>query len=139
LADVLDVVRARWVSQQAVKLAQAQGEQSLAAWKSGTEPTGLGEPRTISRVAALGLNASAINAVMSAKTNTLPAWVGVSLPNQGYVVVKVEQVLPAEGLGREQEQQYAQAWTAAESKAYVDSLKARYKAQILAPAPATLR
>jgi len=139
LVDVLDVVRARWVSQQAVKLAQAQGEQSLAAWKSGTEPTGLGEPRTISRVAALGLNASAINAVMSAKTNTLPAWVGVSLPNQGYVVVKVEQVLPAEGLGREQEQQYAQAWTAAESKAYVDSLKARYNAQILAPAPATLR
>lgn len=139
LTQVLDAVRARWISQQAVKLAQAQGEQSLAAWKSGTEPTGLGEPRTISRVAALGLNASAINAVMSAKTNTLPAWVGVSLPNQGYVVVKVEQVLPAEGLGREQEQQYAQAWTAAESKAYVDSLKARYKAQILAPAPATLR
>jgi peptidyl-prolyl cis-trans isomerase D len=136
---VVDAVRVRWVSQQAVKLAQVQGEQSLAAWKSGGAAAGLGEPRAVSRVAALGLNASAINAVMSASAQALPAWVGVSLPNQGYVVVKVEQVLPAEGLGREQEQQYAQAWSAAESKAYVESLKARYKAQILAPAPATLR
>jgi len=139
LAQVIDAVRARWVLQQAVKLAQAQGEQSLAAWKSGGAATGLGEPRTVSRVAALGLNTTAINAVMSASAATLPAWVGVSLPNQGYVVIKVEQVLPAEGLGREQEQQYAQAWSAAESKAYVESLKARYKAQILAPAPTAER
>jgi peptidyl-prolyl cis-trans isomerase D len=63
----------------------------------------------------------------------------VKLPSQGYVVVQVEQVLPAEGLGQAQDQQYAQAWTDAESKAYVESLKSRYKAQILAPAPAAQR
>lgn len=137
--QVKDAVRARWVSQRAVELAQAQGEQSLAAWKGGAAPTGLGESRTISRVAALGLSPDAVNAVMTASTQALPAWVGVKLPNQGYLVIQVEQVLPAEGLGAAQDQQYAQAWTDAESKAYVNSLKARYKAQILAPAPAGLR
>jgi len=137
--QVKDAVRARWVSQRAVELAQAQGEQSLAAWKGGAAATGLGESRTISRVAALGLSPEAINAVMSASAQALPAWVGVKLPNQGYVVIQVEQVLPAEGLGQAQDQQYAQAWTAAESKAYVDSLKSRFKAQILAPAPAVKR
>ena len=137
--QVKDAVRARWVAQRAVELAQAQGEQSLAAWKGGAAASGLGESRTISRVAALGLSPEAINAVMSASAQALPAWVGVKLPNQGYVVIQVEQVLPAEGLGQAQDQQYAQAWTAAESKAYVDSLKSRFKAQILAPAPAVKR
>jgi peptidyl-prolyl cis-trans isomerase D len=137
--QVKDVVRTRWVAQRAVELAQAQGEQSLAAWKGGAAATGLGESRTISRVATLGLSLEAINAVMSASAQALPAWVGVKLPNQGYVVVQVEQVLPAEGLGQAQDQQYAQAWTDAESKAYVESLKSRYKAQILAPAPAAQR
>lgn len=137
--QVKDAVRARWVSQRAVELAQAQGEQSLAAWKGGAAPTGLGESRTISRVAALGLSLEAINAVMSASAQALPAWVGVKLPNQGYLAIQVEQVLPAEGLGQAQDQQYAQAWTAAESKAYVESLKSRFKAQILAPAPAASR
>ena len=137
--QVKDAVRTRWVAQRAVELAQAQGEQSLAAWKGGAAATGLGESRTISRVATLGLSPEAINAVMSASAQALPAWVGVKLPNQGYVVVQVEQVLPAEGLGQAQDQQYAQAWTDAESKAYVESLKSRYKAQILAPAPAAQR
>jgi peptidyl-prolyl cis-trans isomerase D len=137
--QVKDAVRARWVAQRAVELAQAQGEQSLAAWKGGAAASGLGESRTISRVAALGLSPEAINAVMSASAQALPAWVGVKLPNQGYVVIQVEEVLPAEGLGQAQDQQYAQAWTAAESKAYVDSLKSRFKAQILAPAPAVKR
>ncbi|CAN1509318.1 SurA Parvulin-like peptidyl-prolyl isomerase [Burkholderiaceae bacterium] len=137
--QVKDAVRARWVSQRAVELAQAQGEQSLAAWKGGAAPTGLGESRTISRVAALGLSLEAINAVMSASAQALPAWVGVKLPNQGYLAIQVEQVLPAEGLGQAQDQQYAQAWTAAESKAYVESLKSRFKAQILAPALAAPR
>lgn len=137
--QVKDAVRARWVSQRAVELAQAQGEQSLAAWKGGAAPSGLSESRTVSRVAALGLSAEAVNAVMTASAQTLPAWVGVKLPNQGYVVVQVERVLPAEGLGAAQDQQYAQAWTDAESKAYVNSLKSRYKAQILAPTPAGLR
>jgi peptidyl-prolyl cis-trans isomerase D len=137
--QVKDTVRARWVSQRAVELAQAQGEQSLAAWKGGAAPTGLGESRTISRVAALGLSPDAVNAVMTASAQALPAWVGVKLPNQGYVVIQVEQVLPAEGLGAAQDQQYAQAWTDAESKAYVNSLKSRYKARIVAPAPAGLR
>jgi peptidyl-prolyl cis-trans isomerase D len=137
--QVKDAVRARWVSQRAVELAQAQGEQSLAAWKGGAAPSGLGESRTISRVAALGLSPEAINAVMSASAQALPAWVGVKLPNQGYLAIQVEQVLPAEGLGQAQDQQYTQAWTAAESKAYVESLKTRFKAQILAPAPVVKR
>lgn len=138
-AQVQDTVRARWVTQRAVELAQAQGEASLAAWQGGAGATGLGDRRTISRASAAGLSAEAVNAVMSASAQTLPVWVGVQVPNQGYVVVQVEQVLPAEGLGLDEDQQYAQAWTAAESNAYVESLKSRYQARILAPAPAGLR
>lgn len=128
-------VRARWVAQKAVELAQAEGERTMADWKNGGTPNGLQDSRVVSRAAPGGLDAKVINAVMTAKVQQLPAWVGIQLPGQGYLVVQVERVLPAEGLGADQNQQYQQAWTAAESKAYVESLKVRYKARILAPAP----
>ncbi|HET9206115.1 MAG TPA: peptidyl-prolyl cis-trans isomerase, partial [Burkholderiaceae bacterium] len=63
----------------------------------------------------------------------LPTVVGVDLGDLGYVVARVDAVLPREaGDDVPVRQQYGQAWSAAETRAYLDALKARYKADVRA-------
>jgi peptidyl-prolyl cis-trans isomerase D len=53
------------------------------------------------------------------------------------VVVKLEAVLPRDTPSDDNTRlrsQYAQAWTSAETRAYLDALKSRYKAEVRAPA-----
>jgi peptidyl-prolyl cis-trans isomerase D len=62
-----------------------------------------------------------------------PAAAGVDLGVQGYVVLRVNQVLPPElppGSEDALRKQYAQAWAAAESDAYLGELKKRFKAEV---------
>ena len=80
-----------------------------------------------------------LDAALSADPKALPAWVGVDLGEQGYAVVQVTQVLPrgdvdAQRLAQEV-QQVSQWWSGAESQAYYETLKARYKASIKVPRP----
>ena len=56
----------------------------------------------------------------------------------GYAVMLFKQVLPrdpATGDLANAQRQYAQTWSAAETQAYYNALKTRYKAQITAAAP----
>jgi peptidyl-prolyl cis-trans isomerase D len=81
-----------------------------------------------------------LDAVLRADSGKLPAWVGVDLGAQGYAVARVNKLLerPASAPDRQKQEQgqYAQAWTAAESQAYGEWLKTRHKAQIKVPRPA---
>ena len=83
--------------------------------------------------------APVLKAALSVDPKQLPAWVGVGLGEQGYAVVKVDKVLPRqprEGQAKMQEvQQYSQWWSSAESLAYYDTLKERFKVRIKVPAP----
>ncbi len=143
LAEVAPQVRQRLVVQRAAELARAAGAKQLEAWKTGADTTdtatGLSATQVVSRDNARDISAPVLNAALSANPKQLPAWVGVDLAQQGYAVVKVEKVLPRqarEAQAKAQEvQQYSQWWAAAESLAYYDTLKERFKARIQVPAP----
>ena len=140
LAEVRDRVRALLVAQRSAELAKSEGMKQLDAWKAGGEATGLAAALTVSRDKAQGLAQPVLNAALSADPRALPAWVGVDLGDQGYAVVKVEKVLPRETRDApvlaQEVQQYSQWWASAESQAYYEALKERFKVRMLVPEPA---
>ncbi|MDP2218581.1 MAG: SurA N-terminal domain-containing protein [Hydrogenophaga sp.] len=139
LAEVRDQVRQRLVAQRSADLARTTGAKQLDAWKNGADAAGLSAALVVSRDNAQGLSGPMLNAALSADPKQLPAWVGVDLGEQGYAVVKVDKVLPRQprdGQAKMQEvQQYSQWWSSAESSAYYDTLKERFKVRIKVPAP----
>ncbi len=140
LAEVRDSVRERLVAQRAAEMAREEGEKKLEAWKAGGDAAGLAAAVTVSRDNPQGVLPQVLTAALSADPKALPAWVGVNLGEQGHAVVRVDKVLPREP-GDEQRlaqevQQYTQWWSAAESQAYYDMLKERFKVRILVPEPA---
>lgn len=139
LAEVREQVRQRLVAQRSAELAREEGAKQLAAWKTGSDAGALGAAVTIARDNPQGLPQPVLAAAMSAPAKTLPAWVGVSLGDQGYAVVRVDKVLPRtprDGLGQAQEiEQYGQWWASAEGQAYYDTLKERFKVKLLVPEP----
>jgi len=144
LDEVRESVRVRLVTQRSAELAREEGDKQLQAWKAGGAATGLSAVQTVSRENPQGLPQTVLVAALSADPKSLPAWVGVPLGAEGYAVVKVEKVLPrttreAQALGQEV-LQYSQWWATAESLAYYETLKERFKAKILVaePAPAAV-
>lgn len=132
LAEVKDAVRERLVLQMAAEQARKDGIARVAALRQApTEslPTAL----TVSRAQTQGAPKMVIDAVMAADASKLPAVLGVDLQAQGYLVLRVLQVLPREAAPGGDEAlrgQFAQAWGVAESEAYMAALKKRFKAEI---------
>ena len=95
----------------------------------------------MSRDAPQDQPASLVEAVLRADPAKLPAFVGVDLGADGYAVARVDKVLPPAEQTAEQAAQvqarYEELWSIAEARSYYDLLKARYKAEILVPMPAT--
>jgi peptidyl-prolyl cis-trans isomerase D len=86
-----------------------------------------------SRSNAQGQPRELVEAVLGADASRLPAWLGVSLGDAGYAVVRVNAIKPPAADAPELTQllpRYAQAWGAAESQAYYNALKARYKVKV---------
>jgi peptidyl-prolyl cis-trans isomerase D len=81
-----------------------------------------------------------LNAALRADPAQLPVFKGVDLGRDGYVVVKVVQVLPRpERKAQELEQaraQYTQWWSNAEGLAYYKLLQERFKVQFKVTRPA---
>ncbi len=141
LAEVKDTVRQRWLAQRAAEEARKEGVAKLAAWKAApASATGLAAPVVVSREQTQKLPVPLIDAALRADAGALPAFAGVDLGSQGYAIIKVEKVVPrdapVEAAAKQQRDQYAQWWTSAESLAYYNSLKDRFKAEILVPKPA---
>ena len=115
-------------------MARKEGEAKLEAWKKAPDSATLPPAVTLARQDAGKQPRALIEAVLRADAATLPAWIGVDLGNDGYAVVKVAKVLPRDTPQAEQakqeQQQYLRSWTNAETLAYYESLKARYKTQI---------
>ncbi|HEY9094171.1 MAG TPA: SurA N-terminal domain-containing protein [Hydrogenophaga sp.] len=139
LVEVKEGVRALLIARRSAELAVEEGEKSLQAWKAGTGAPDMPAPVTVSRDKPAGQPAAVLRAALSADPKALPAWLGVHLDGQGYAVVKVDKVLPRtprdEAGGSQEVQQYAQWWTAAESLAYYEMLKERFKVKMLVPKP----
>ena len=132
LAEVKDAVRERLVSQLAAEQARKDGLARVVALRQApteTLPTAL----TVSRAQTQGAPKAVIDAIMAADSSKLPAVLGVDLQAQGYLVLRVLQVLPrdaAPGGDEALRGQFAQAWGVAEAEAYMTALKKRFKAEI---------
>ncbi|MDI1244366.1 MAG: peptidylprolyl isomerase, partial [Rhodoferax sp.] len=139
LAEVKAQVQARVVAAHAAELAQKEGAEKLALWKTGTAPDNLSAAQVVARDQALNLPAPVLLAALRVDTAKLPAWVGVDLGPQGYALVRVNRIVPREAAAQasltQSREQYAQWWTGAESQAYYALLKEKLKAEILVPNP----
>jgi len=140
LAEVKDQARQRLMAQRGAVLAKQAGAAKLAAWKAAPDTAQLDAPVTVSREDAQKLPAPVIEAALRADAQALPAFTGVDLGPQGYAVVRVNKLVPREGVDAEQarreREQYAQWWTGAEGMAYYNMLKERVKTQIKVAKPA---
>ncbi|WP_298233584.1 SurA N-terminal domain-containing protein [uncultured Azohydromonas sp.] len=135
-------VRERVVNEQALALARKDGQARLAQLQQGSDAAAASLPAavTVSRAERGDLAPAALDAVLRADASKLPTLVGVDVP-QGYVIarlLKVEapkadspQLVALQG-------QYAQAWAAAEGRAYYEALKKRFDVKIKVPAVATV-
>ena len=136
LAEVKDAVRERLVSQMAAEQARKDGLARVAALRQAPTET-LSTALTLSRAQTQGAPKAVVDAVMAVDASKLPAVLGVDLQAQGYLVLRVLQVLPrdsAPGGDEALRGQFAQAWAAAEAEAYMVGLKKRFKAEIKANA-----
>ena len=133
-AEVKAQVREQLVAQRAAEMARKEGEAKLEAWKKAPDSATLPPAVTLTRQDAGKQPRQVIEAALRADPTKLPAWVGVDLGNDGYAVVKVAKVLPRDTpvaeQAKQEQQQYLRSWTNAETLAYFESLKARYKTQI---------
>ncbi|MBE7427232.1 MAG: SurA N-terminal domain-containing protein [Ideonella sp.] len=130
LAEVRDRVRARVVATRAAELARKDGEALLAKVKASSA-TELPDKATLSRQQRQNLPAAVVDAVLRADATKLPVPLGVDLGDQGYLVARIDAVLPRESLDDAAARaQYSQAWSAAETQAYLDALRQRYKAEV---------
>jgi peptidyl-prolyl cis-trans isomerase D len=139
LAEVKAQVQARVVAARAAELAQKEGVEKLALWKTGAAPDSLPAAQVVSRDQPLNLPAPLLLAALRVDNAKLPSWAGVDLGPQGYAVVRVNRVVAREAAAQaslvQSRAQYAQWWTGAESQAYYALLKEKLKAEILVPNP----
>ncbi|MBC7600657.1 MAG: peptidyl-prolyl cis-trans isomerase, partial [Polaromonas sp.] len=140
LAEVRDAVRTRLQQQRGAELARKEGAEKLAAWKASPATAVLPAALVISRDQNQQLPAPIVRAALGADLGTPPALVGVDLGAQGYAIVNVIKVLPRQVQTAAQVQQdqiqYSQWWTSAESLAYYNILRDRFKASIKVARPA---
>jgi peptidyl-prolyl cis-trans isomerase D len=140
LADVKTNVRQRWTTQRGAEEARKDGIAKLAAWKAAPATAVLAAPVLVSREQAQQLPAQIVDAALRVDPGVLPAFTGVDLGTQGYAVVRVNKVVqrdpPAEAVLKQERGQYAQSLTSAETLAYYNGLKERFKAEILVARPA---
>jgi peptidyl-prolyl cis-trans isomerase D len=130
LAEVKPLVRGKLVQVQAAALARKLGEERLAVLRAAPA-TVMSEPaQTVSRAKAGELPRALVDAVLKAPSTTLPAFVGVDLGDQGYALAKLTKVLgrdPVAADAARAQSSYAKTWGDAESSAYYEALKTRFK------------
>lgn len=139
-AEVKEKVRAQLIAERAVALAKAAGTAKLAAWEKDAAGAAFGAPVTLSRLDTQSQPAPIIEGALRADTTKLPGLIGVDLGAGGYAVVRVLKTVPRVAPAPEQAQQetaqMAQAIAGAESAAYYELLKQRFRAKIDVPKPA---
>ena len=139
LADVKENVRQRWLAQRGAEEARKDGIAKLAAYKADPSSAAMQETMSVSRDQPQKQAAQVVDAALRADAAALPALVGIDLGAQGYAIVKVLKVLPREAAletaAKQERGQYSKFWTSAESVAYYNVLKERFKTEIKVAKP----
>lgn len=137
--DVKAQVTQLLVARQAAAMAVKAGAEKLAALKASGDVGSLLAAQTVSRMQPGKLPPQVLKAILQADTSKLPSFVGLEAGDGSYVIAAVTQVLPREGESADpvrSAQQYAKAWSTAETEAYFKALKSQLKTTIKAPAAA---
>lgn len=138
LAEVRDQIRARVQQREAARLAREAGAAKLEALRKSPSDAGFSTVRTVSRAAPEGLPPGALNAIMQAPADALPAFVGAELDGGAYAVFQVLSARLPEKPDPERRQSQQRAWQqqagAADDLAYLALLKIKHKAQVVDPA-----
>ncbi len=134
LAEVKVQVRQRLQGARGADLAKKEGLAKLAAWQSSPDSAVLPAAVTVSRDQPQNQPGAIVDAALRADSAALPALTGVDLGALGYAVVKVNKTVARTGVtdesAKQDRAQYGQAWGAAESTAYYNLLKDRFKVKI---------
>jgi peptidyl-prolyl cis-trans isomerase D len=136
LADVTPRIRETLVAEQATALARKEGEARLEALRKAPDTALQAPTQLVSRAQSRQLPRELVAGILKAPADKLPAYVGIDLGAQGYVVAKITKVAGRDPVVADAQQastQYAQAWAQAESLAYYESLKKRFKAEVVKP------
>ncbi|NDP62936.1 SurA N-terminal domain-containing protein [Polaromonas sp.] len=143
LTEVRGIVRQRWLAKHGAEEARKDGVAKLAAWKAAPAAAALALPILVSREQNQQLPAPLVDAALRGDSNVLPFFTGVDLGSQGYAIIKVNKVVPrdqpADATALQERNQYSQQWTSAETLAYYNGLKDRFKAEILVAKPAVVQ
>jgi peptidyl-prolyl cis-trans isomerase D len=135
LDEVKAQVRQLVERREAVRLAREAGEARLAELRKTPSDAGFAAARSVSRGNPQGLPPSALNAIMRAPTDKLPAFVGTEVDNAGYLIAQILSTKVGEAGTAEQRDArnrvLAQQAAAADEIAYAEGLKARHNVKIL--------
>ena len=132
-AEVKDKVRQQLAATQAAALAAKLGAERLAKARAAPNEALAGPTLIVSRAQPRDLPRPLLDAIIKAPVATLPAFVGVSLGDQGYAVAKIIKTAgrdPVVGDAAQAMAQYAQVWADAEAQAYYAGLKSRFKVSV---------
>lgn len=134
-------VAAAWKLDQAAQAARQAGQARLKELQKTPTATASWQPETtVSRIQPAGLPEAVLQAAMRQDKSKLPAVAGVDLGTQGYAIVRVNSIAPADALSTALAQQLTpqlnDTIAQAQAQAYYEYLKQRLKAVILVPRPA---
>ena len=114
---------------EALRLAEQDGMAKLEQLKKGeAAAVTWSAPRLVSRRAAQGLPNEVLRRVVAADTSKLPTYLGLTIPDTGYLIVRISKVLDGqspEAADKQTAQRTAAMAGAADYEAYVSSLKGR--------------
>lgn len=135
VAEVSGAIRGKLVAEQIIKLSAKQGQAQIDLLRQGKEPAGLGWSAfsIVSRQQPGGLDPETLRAVMRAGAEKLPAYVGASMPDGGYRIVRVTRVIddaPNPMLRAAVEAGLRQAYARTDAIAQVDLATATQKIDI---------
>ncbi|WJF89035.1 SurA N-terminal domain-containing protein [Paraburkholderia bonniea] len=136
-AAVKEAVKQKVIAQQAAEMARKDGAARLAALQKSKATDGFSPVLTVTRNNPQGMPAAALSAIYKANAKNLPAYVGVDLGDQGYVIYRVNAVKQGEAMTPERiaaaQQQIAQVNAQSEVEAYLDALRKRSKVKLYGP------
>ncbi|HEX9431154.1 MAG TPA: SurA N-terminal domain-containing protein [Burkholderiales bacterium] len=125
--EIAEILRRR----EAAKLAEQEGKARLEQLKKGETPSVTwSAPKLVSRRAAQGMPAEVVRQVVAVDVSKLPTYVGMSIGETGYVILRISKVVEGEAAADKQAEKQTEARAAnlvgaAEFEAYVASLKGR--------------
>ncbi len=127
--DIGEMLRRR----QAVELAQKDGVAKLEQLRKGSDAgVKWGASRTVSRRDAQGLPRQLLEPVVAADVAKLPAYVGIPVPDAGYLLVRITKVIEADPKEKSAEDsaRVGQLFGTAHYDAYLASLRSRADIEI---------